>query len=76
MRTLVGLALAGGAAVALATAPTSAAAPDCTDVGPSITFCQTNGSTQLSSKPPPMSYNGWSGVGVWPLVGPFGIGSW
>ncbi|BBX20391.1 hypothetical protein CRI77_03505 [Mycolicibacterium duvalii] len=76
MRTLerVGLALIAGASVALATAPASSAAPDCTGAGPNVTFCQTKGSTQLTTTPPPWNYGGWTGVGMWPLVGPYGIG--
>ncbi|HEX2214892.1 MAG TPA: hypothetical protein VHH12_15855 [Mycobacterium sp.] len=70
----VGFALAAGAAVALTAAPTSAAAPECADAGPTVTFCQTNGSTQLTTTPPPWNYGGWNGVAVWPLVGAFGLG--
>lgn len=70
----VGLMLVAGAAVALATGPAATAAPDCSDAGPRVMFCQTNGSTQLTTTPPPWNYGGWTGIGVWPLVGAFGIG--
>ena len=63
-----------GLAVALGGAPAAAAAPECTDVGSTMTFCQTNGSTQLISTPPPWNYGGWQGFGFWPLVGGFGLG--
>ena len=63
-----------GIAVALASAPAAVAAPDCTDVGSTVTFCQTNGSTQLTTTPPPWNYGGWQGFGFWPLVGGYGLG--
>jgi len=76
MRILVGhVALViAGAAIAIGSAPLAAAAPDCTDVGSTVTFCQTKGSTQLIATPPPWNYGGWQGIGFWPLVGGFGIG--
>ena len=64
-----------GGAIALGYAPTALAAPQCTDVGSTVTFCETNGSTQLTTTPPPWNYGGWQGFGYWPLVGGFGIGS-
>ncbi|MGV0716069.1 hypothetical protein ABQE93_11760 [Mycolicibacterium sp. XJ662] len=33
------------------TAPTAAATPQCTDVGPNTTHCQTNGSAQIVTSP-------------------------
>jgi len=63
-----------GVVVAMAGAPSASAAPDCTDVGPTVSFCQTNGSTQLVTTPPPWNYGGWQGVGFWPLIGAFGVG--
>ncbi|MEZ0342024.1 hypothetical protein ACAG25_18820 [Mycobacterium sp. pV006] len=68
------LALIAGAAVAMTAAPASVAAPDCSDAGPTVTFCQTKGSTQLTTTPPPWNYGGWTGISVWPLVGAFGLG--
>ncbi|MGE2729759.1 hypothetical protein ACQI4F_09780 [Mycolicibacterium vaccae] len=68
------MALVAGTAVALAAAPTSGAAPDCSDAGPTVTFCQTKGSNQLTTTPPAFNYGGWNGIGVWPLIGAFGIG--
>lgn len=65
---------AAGAALAICGAPSAAAAPECTDVGATMTFCETNGSTQLTTTPPPWNYGGWQGIGFWPLVGGFGIG--
>ena len=67
---------AGVGFVAVLTAPTAAAAPDCTDVGQTVTFCETNGSTQITATPPPWDYGGWTGIGVWPLVGAYGLGDW
>jgi hypothetical protein len=76
MKTLVqrGALVIAGAAIALGSAPLAVAAPECTDVGSTMTFCQTNGSTQLIATPPPWNYGGWQGIGFWPLVGGFGIG--
>ncbi|KWX67550.1 hypothetical protein [Mycobacterium sp. NAZ190054] len=61
---------------AVLTAPTATAAPDCADIGKTVTFCETNGSTQITTTPPPWNYGGWSGIGVWPLVGAYGLGPW
>ncbi|WP_260755190.1 hypothetical protein [Mycobacterium sp. SMC-8] len=41
-----------------------------------MTFCETNGSTQITTTPPPWNYGGWTGIGVWPLVGAYGLGPW
>jgi hypothetical protein len=66
----------GFGALAVLVAPTAAAAPDCTDVGKTVTYCTTNGSTQITTTPPPWNYGGWMGIGVWPLVGAYGLGPW
>lgn len=63
-----------GLAVALGAAPSASAAPHCTDVGQTVTYCETNGSTQLTATPPPWNWGGWQGVGFWPLVGGYGLG--
>jgi hypothetical protein len=62
-----------GAAIAIAGLPVAEAAPKCTDVGPTVTYCQTNGSTQLTATPPPWNWGGWQGGGFWPFGG-FGFG--
>lgn len=64
----------GVTSIAIGAAPVAVAAPDCTDAGPTVTFCQTNGSTQLTTTPPPWNYGGWQGFGFWPLVGGYGLG--
>lgn len=76
MKTLVrsGLLVTAGAAIAIGLAPSASAGPDCTDVGSTVTFCETNGSTQLIATPPPWNWGGWQGIGFWPLVGGYGIG--
>lgn len=74
-RYLLGL-VAGLGFLAVLIAPTAAAAPKCTDLGQTVTFCETNGSTQITATPPPWNYGGWTGIGVWPLVGAYGIGDW
>ncbi len=68
---LAGLTVALGS---LGVAPSASAAPNCTDVGPTVTYCETNGSTQLTAKPPPWNWGGWQGFGFWPLVGGYGLG--
>ena len=75
MRTLARYSLLAvlGAAMAVGAAPVAGAAPDCTDVGSTMTFCQTNGSTQLITTPPPWNWGGWQGFGFGPLVGGYGI---
>ena len=72
-RYRVGL-VAGLGFLAVLFAPTATAAPDCTDVGKTVTFCETNGSTQITANPPPWNYGGWTGIGMWPLVGAYGLG--
>ena len=62
-----------GAAIAIGGAPVAAAAPKCTDVGATVTYCQTNGSTQLTATPPPWNWGGWQGIGFGPFGG-FGFG--
>ncbi|MGE2723540.1 hypothetical protein [Mycolicibacterium pulveris] len=55
-------------------APTAGAAPQCTDVGPTTTQCQTNGSAQIVTSPSVTADN-WR----WPYGGfilSFGGFSW
>ncbi|MHC9294969.1 hypothetical protein ACRCUN_21100 [Mycobacterium sp. LTG2003] len=53
--------------LAIFTAPVAAAAPQCTNTGPTTTQCQTGGSTQIVTSPPAMNYGPWYGWG-------FGLG--
>ena len=39
------------AAAAILTAPTAAAAPECTNTAPNTTLCSTNGSSQIVTSP-------------------------
>ena len=73
MRRLIGypLAVIVGGALALGSAGAAAAMPKCSDVGKTITYCQTNGSTQLTATPPPWNWGGWQGGDYYPF-GPFG----
>lgn len=75
VRYLAGL-VAGLGFLAIAAPPTAGAAPDCSKVGQTVTFCETNGSTQIIATPPPWNYGGWNGMGFWPLVGAYGLGPW
>lgn len=74
-RYLIGVVVTIGLSAGLPT-PAAAAAPNCTEVGRTVTFCETNGSTQITTTPPPWNYGGWTGIGVWPLVGAYGLGPW
>lgn len=47
--------------LAILGAPAGAAAPQCTNTGPSTTQCQTKGSTQIVTSPPAMNYGPWYG---------------
>ncbi|MGE0215377.1 hypothetical protein [Mycolicibacterium sp.] len=60
-----------GAAVAMGCAPAAVAAPDCTPIGGSVTYCETKGSTQLITTPPPWNYGGWQGL--FGFSSPFGF---
>ncbi|MDV3134093.1 hypothetical protein [Mycobacterium sp. 29Ha] len=69
-------AMAGACGVALA--PAAAAAPECVNTGPNTTQCQTNGSSQIVTSPPPISNGGgwgpyWGGGLVIDLGG-WGLG--
>lgn len=59
--------------LAILTAHAASAAPECTNVSPTTTQCQTNGSTQIVTSPPAMrNYGPWYG-GVFGFGG-IGIG--
>lgn len=56
--------------LAILTAPAGSAAPKCTNTSPNTTLCQTNGSSQIVTSPPPMNnYGPWYG----PMFGFGGI---
>lgn len=65
-------AMAGACAVALA--PAAAATPECIHTGPNTTQCQTNGSSQIVTSPPPISNGGWGPYWGGGLV--IGLGGW
>jgi hypothetical protein len=48
-------------ACVFAVAPVTSAAPECVNVGPTTTQCQTNGSSQIVTSPAPI--NNWGGWG-------------
>lgn len=71
-RVLRCVALVGaGAAIAWAGTGVATAMPKCSDVGKTITYCETNGSTQITATPPPWNWGGWQGGGYYPF-GAFG----
>ena len=60
---------------ALVITPVAAAAPECVNIGPTTTQCQTNGSAQIVTSPQPNNnYGGWPYWGGGGLV--IGIGGW
>ena len=72
IRTLYLTTLLGSAAACatIAAAPIAAAAPQCTNTGPNTTLCETNGSAQIVTSPPPNNY--WGNWGF-PVIG---FGGW
>lgn len=55
-RYLTTLLVAAGACLLISLSPVAAAAPTCTNTGPNTTLCQTNGSAQIVTSPPPNNY--------------------
>ncbi|MDY6998496.1 MAG: hypothetical protein SW019_18000 [Actinomycetota bacterium] len=72
LAALAGMLMASALAVGIA--PSASAAPECSPVGSNVTYCETNGSTQLITKPPPWNWGGWQGIGFGPLIGGYGVG--
>ena len=48
-------------------APVASAAPDCTKTSSTTTQCETPGHIQITTTPPPRTYNQWAGI-------PYGYG--
>jgi hypothetical protein len=64
-----------GVSAAIAMAPIATAAPQCTNVAPSTTQCQTNGSSSIVTSPQQHSYYGGFGpYGGGLVIGLGGIG--
>jgi len=62
-------------ACALTVVPVAAAAPECINIGPTTTQCQTNGSAQIVTSPQPVNnYGNWGPYWGGGLV--IGIGGW
>lgn len=64
---------AGIFAVALAPTPTAQAVPVCVQTAPNTTQCRTNGSTAITTSPPP---NQWANYGPLFWGGPGWGGGW
>lgn len=60
-----------GATAAVTLAPAAQARPECTQTGPNTTLCTTNGSSALTTSPPPMQGPNYGG---WPMYGFGGFG--
>ena len=66
----------GGACAFVVLAPVAAAAPECVNIGPTTTQCQTNGSAQIVTSPQPNNnYGGWPYWGGGLVIG-FGGFDW
>ncbi|SEH65000.1 hypothetical protein SAMN04489835_2459 [Mycolicibacterium rutilum] len=65
---------AAGIGAAIVAAPAAAAAPQCTNIGPNTTQCQTNGSSQIVTSPSVQTSPYWG----WPWGGGISIslGGW
>ena len=63
------LAVVASALVALGNSAVAGAMPKCSDVGKTLTYCETNGSTQITATPPPWNWGGWQGGGYYPFGG-------
>ncbi|RZT25697.1 hypothetical protein EV589_1437 [Mycobacterium sp. BK558] len=63
------LIVVAGAVVALGNSAVAGAMPKCSDVGKTLTYCETNGSTQITATPPPWNWGGWQGGGYYPFGG-------
>lgn len=74
-RYLAPLFAAGGIGAAVLVSPTAAAAPQCTNIGPNTTQCQTNGSSQIVTSPSVQTNPYWGG---WPWGGGLviNLGGW
>jgi hypothetical protein len=60
------------ALLAVLAAPAADATPKCSDAGPTVTYCQTKGSTALTATPPPWNWGGWPGYGYpFPVFGAY-----
>ncbi|RDH75006.1 hypothetical protein DVS77_29185 [Mycolicibacterium moriokaense] len=72
-RLLTTLLASAGACAAIAAAPVATAAPQCTNTGPNTTQCETNGSAQIVTSPPPNNNYGYWGF---PIIsfGGWGLG--
>lgn len=69
-RSLTILFAASAASAAIAVAPVAAATPECINTGQNTTLCETNGSAQLVTSPPPNNNYGYWGF---PIIG---FGGW
>jgi hypothetical protein len=65
---------AGAIGASVLLAPAAAAAPECTNVGPNTTQCQTSGSSQIVTSPPLI--NNWGGWPYWGGGIVIGFGGW
>jgi hypothetical protein len=73
-RYLAPLFAAAGVCASLVMAPAAAAAPECIDISPTTTQCETNGSSQIVTSPPVINNYPWFG---WPYGGiSISLGGW
>jgi hypothetical protein len=74
IRSLTTLLAAAGISAAIATAPVTAAAPQCVTVAPNTTQCETNGSSAIVTSPQLNNNWGWPWWGGGIVIGLGGFG--
>jgi hypothetical protein len=73
-RCVTTILVAASASAAVAFAPLATAAPECTKTSPNTTQCETNGSAQIVTSPPPNNNYGYWGFPIIGWGGGWGFG--
>jgi hypothetical protein len=73
LHQLTPLLVASGIGASVVLAPTAAATPECTNIGPNTTQRETNGSTQIVTSPPSFNNYPWFGYPFGGFIVGFGV---